>query len=164
MIELSRIIPSHDKRESYSPHPVKKSLPTYVLINICDTKLSFGRVEIRTGVGRRRRWTALEKGRIVAEALNAGVPVAEIARRHDMSSQHLFSWIRAAKEGRLALPADEVAVFVPIVTAATEVTKAPKAAPSTPIEIGIKDFVVRAVPGIDMRLLFDVLRAVKAAA
>ena len=33
---------------------------------ICDTKLSFGRVEIRTGVGRRRRWTALEKGRIVA--------------------------------------------------------------------------------------------------
>ena len=54
---------------------------------ICDTKLSFGRVEIRTGVGRRRRWTALEKGRIVAEALNAGVPVAEIARRHDMSSQ-----------------------------------------------------------------------------
>ena len=53
---------------------------------------------------------------------------------------------------------------MPIVTAATEVTKAPKAAPSTPIEIGIKDFVVRAVPGIDMRLLFDVLRAVKAAA
>ena len=86
------------------------------------------------------------------------------SERHDMSSQHLFSWIRAAKEGRLALPADEVAVFVPIVTAATEVTKAPKAAPLTPIEIGIKDFVVRAGPGIDMRLLFDVLRAVKAAA
>jgi transposase len=55
----------------------------------------------------RRRWTAQEKGRIVAETLNAGVAVAEIARRHDMSSQHLFNWIRAAKEGRLALPADE---------------------------------------------------------
>ena len=65
---------------------------------ICDTKLSFGRVEIRTGVGRRRRWTALEKGRIVAEALNAGVPVAEIARRHDMSSQHLFS-LDSRREG-----------------------------------------------------------------
>jgi hypothetical protein len=32
-----------------------------------------------------------------------------------------------------------------------------------PIEIGIRNFVVRAVPGIDMRLLIDVLRAVKAA-
>jgi transposase len=130
---------------------------------IYDTKVAFGRVEIRTGVGRRRRWTAQEKGRIVAEALNSGVPVAEIARRHDMSSQHLFNWIRAAKEGRLALPADEGAVFVPIVTAATEIREASNAAASMPIEIGIMNFVVRAVPGIDMRLLIDVLRAVKAA-
>jgi transposase len=131
---------------------------------ICDTKLARGRVEIRTGVGRRRRWTAQEKGRIVAETLNAGVAVAEIARRHDMSSQHLFNWIRAAKEGRLALPADEGAVFVPIVAAVAEMGKAPDAVASTPIEIAIKDFVVRAVPGSDMRLLVAVLRAVKATA
>ena len=104
---------------------------------ICDTKVAFGRMEIRTGVGRRRRWTAQEKGRIVAEALNSGIPVAEIARRHDMSSQHLFNWIRAAKEGSLALPADEGAVFVPIVTAATAVREAPNVAASMPIEIGI---------------------------
>jgi len=131
---------------------------------ICDTRLARGRVEIRTGVGRRRRWTAQEKGRIVAEALNAGVAVAEIARRHDMSSQHLFNWIGAAKKGRLALPADEGAVFVPIVAAATEMRKTSNAAASTAIAIEIKDFMVRAVPGIDMRLLVDVLRAVKAAA
>ena len=131
---------------------------------IRDTRLACGRMDIRTGVGRRRRWTAQEKGRIVAEALNAGVPIAEIARRHDMSSQHLFNWIGAAKKGRLALPADEGAVFVPIVTATMEMGKAPNTAATTAIEIGIKDFVVRAVPGIDMRLLVDVLRAVKAAA
>ena len=130
---------------------------------IYDTKLAYGRMEIRTGVGRRRRWTAQEKGRIVAETLNAGVPVAEIARRHDMSSQHLFNWIRAAKEGRLVLPAEEGAAFVPVVASATEMRKAPNAAASTPIEIGIRDFVVRAVPGIDMRLLIDLLRAVMAA-
>jgi hypothetical protein len=53
---------------------------------------------------------------------------------------------------------------VPIVAAATEMRKTPNAAASTAIEIGIKDFVVRVVPGIDMRLLVDVLRAVKAAA
>jgi transposase len=130
---------------------------------ICDTKVAFGRVEIRTGVGRRRRWTVQEKGRIVAEALNSGVPVAEIARRHDMSSQHLFNWIRAAKEGRLVLPAEEGAAFVPVVATSTEMRKAPNAAASMSIEIGIRDFVVRAMPGIDMRLLIDVLRAVQAA-
>lgn len=42
--------------------------------------------------------------------------------------------------------------------------KTPNAVASTPIAIAIKDFVVRAVPGVDMRLLVDVLRAVKAAA
>ena len=130
---------------------------------ICDTKLARGRVEIRTGVGRRRRWTAQEKGRLVAEALTSGVPVAEIARRHDMSSQHLFNWIRAAKEGRLVLPADEGAAFVPLVTTATEIRKSSTAAASTPIEIGIKDFVVRVGSGVDMGLLIDVLRAVKGA-
>ena len=36
---------------------------------------------------------------------------------------------------------------------------APKAGRSTAIENAIKDFVVRAVPGIGMRLLFDVLRS-----
>ena len=130
---------------------------------IYDTKLACGRMEIRTGVGRRRRWTAQEKGRIVAAALNSEVPVAEIARRHDMSSQHLFNWVRAAKEGRLVLPAEEGAAFVPVVATSTEMRKAPNAAASMSIEIGIRDFVVRAVPGIDMRLLIDVLRAVKAA-
>ncbi len=101
---------------------------------IRDTRLACGRMDIRTGVGRRRRWTAQEKGRIVAEALNAGVPVAEIARRHDMSSQHLFNWIGAAKKGRLALPADEGAVFVPIVAATMGMGKAPNAAATAAIE------------------------------
>jgi hypothetical protein len=40
----------------------------------------------------------------------------------------------------------------------------PNVAATTAIEIAIKDFVVRVVPGIDMRLLVDVLRAAKVAA
>jgi transposase-like protein len=80
---------------------------------ICDTKLAFGRVEIRTGVGHRRRWTAQEKGRIVAEALNAGVPVAEIGRRHDVSSQHQgHAGLRDRDPGQLAQEARFDGIFV----------------------------------------------------
>ncbi|MGH9477550.1 MAG: transposase [Terriglobales bacterium] len=138
---------------------------------ICDTKPVRRRVEIRMGVGRRRRWTSEEKGRIVAETLVAGIPVAEVARRHDMSSQHLFHWVRAAREGRLALPAEacpgsEGIRFVPIVAETEQRANSLHSrgrVAEVAIEIAVQDFVVRAVPGIDLRLLVDVLRAAKAA-
>src|SRR6266567_3638308 len=44
-----------------------------------------GRVEIRSGVGRRRRWSDEDKGRIVAESYAPGAVVSEIARRHEIS-------------------------------------------------------------------------------
>jgi transposase-like protein len=76
-----------------------------------DTRRVRGRVQIRTGVIRRRRWTAEEKGRIVAEAILPDAVIADVARRHDLAPQHLSNWIRAAKDGRFALPAqDDVAL------------------------------------------------------
>jgi DNA invertase Pin-like site-specific DNA recombinase len=42
-----------------------------------DAKGGFRRVEILTGPGRRRRWSAVEKARIVAETLEPGARVAE---------------------------------------------------------------------------------------
>ncbi len=44
-----------------------------------------------------------------------GAVVSEVARRHDLSPQHLFGWRKAARAGLLTLPADEVPMFVPIV-------------------------------------------------
>src|SRR5579871_3107228 len=76
-----------------------------------------GRVEIRTGIGRRRVWSAEQKGRIVAESLIAGAVVSEIARRHEITPQHLFAWRHEARRGRLVLPAGDEPMFVPIVTA-----------------------------------------------
>jgi transposase-like protein len=77
-------------------------------------------------------WNAHEeKGRIVAEAVAPGAVVTEVARRHELTPQHLFTWIRAAKEGKLALPADagptsialDGASFVPVVVEAAETSK-----------------------------------------
>src|SRR5579871_3776449 len=53
-----------------------------------DTKIIRHRGEV-TGVVRRRRWSAVEKGRIVAEAIAPGAVIADVARRHDLVPQHL---------------------------------------------------------------------------
>jgi transposase len=84
--------------------------------DIFDTSRPRGRVEIRTGLGRRRRWCEEEKGRIVAESYAAGAVVSEVARRHEISPQHLFAWRKSARAGLLALPGEGERMFVPIVT------------------------------------------------
>ena len=68
-------------------------------------------VEVRSGPG---RWTADQKGRIVAESLAPGAQVSEVARTHGITPQHLFLWRKAAKDGWLVLPLDEGAPFAPV--------------------------------------------------
>jgi transposase len=116
-----------------------------------------------TGVVRRRRWTDEEKGRIVAEAVARGAVIADVARRHDLMPQHLSNWIRAAKDGQFALPADYALAFVPAVS---EPVRAPKAAcreRATSIEIEIGSVRVRVRNGADARTIEAVLRAARRA-
>jgi transposase len=128
--------------------------------HIVDASAPRGRVEIRNGVGRRRRWSEADKGRMVAESFTPGAVVSDVARRHEISPQHLFAWRKAARNGRLALPADGAAMFVPVVMAARKAAAAAPSAPSITIETA--GVVVRAECGVDVGWLADVLRAVKA--
>jgi transposase len=43
---------------------------------------------------KRRSWTTDEKRRIVDESLEDGAAIAEIARRHDLNANQLFTWRR----------------------------------------------------------------------
>jgi transposase len=127
--------------------------------HIVDASAPRGRVEIRSGVGRRRRWSDAERGRIVAESFTPGAVVSEVARRHEISPQHLFAWRKAARNGRLALPADGAAMFVPVVMAVRKAAAAQPSAPSITIETA--GVVVRVECGVDVGWLADVLCAVK---
>jgi len=128
-----------------------------------DTKMVRRHVEV-TGVVRRRRWSAEEKGRVVAEAIAPGAVIADVARRHDLTPQHLSNWIRAAKDGRFALPADEMPAFVPVVSmASTRASKAVRECRLASIEIMIGAITVRVPSGVEARDIEAVLRAVRSA-
>ena len=49
------------------------------------------RIEVITGVERRRRWSAEEKARIVAESYEPSMTVSEVARRHGLNANQLFA-------------------------------------------------------------------------
>src|SRR6202051_3417217 len=117
--------------------------------DIFDNSRPLGRVEVRTGVGRRRRWTEEQKGRIVAESYRAGAVVSEVARRYEISPQHLFGWRKAARAGLLVLPKKEERTFVPIVTPGDNSTTVGNPQESRLIRIEIAGAVVHAGPGVD---------------
>ena len=72
-----------------------------------------GRVEVMSGVARRRRWSAGEKAQITRESFAPGASVSDVARRHAMSLGLLHHWRRVVRRS-----AGEVAQsFVPVVAA-----------------------------------------------
>jgi len=55
------------------------------------------RLEVFTGAGRRRTWTAEQKAQILAESYESGEKVSAVARRHGLTPQQLFGWRRDAR-------------------------------------------------------------------
>lgn len=70
------------------------------------------RVEVLNGIERRRRWTRDEKARILAESLEPGATVTQVARRNDLAASVLFSWRQQARIGKAAPP-----TMVPVIVA-----------------------------------------------
>ncbi|MFX6230715.1 transposase, partial [Acinetobacter baumannii] len=50
------------------------------------------------GAGGRRHWTLDDKARIIAETLEPGAVVSEVARRYGLRPQQVFTWRRNARE------------------------------------------------------------------
>ena len=120
----------------------------------------------------RRRWSAEDKARIVAETMAPGAVVSAVARRWQVHPQQVFGWRREAACADLALPSavamagSSVPEFVPILTVAeaAPAEPVPEASAAVAIEIELAGAVVRVMAGTDGGLLAAVLRAIRASA
>jgi transposase len=108
----------------------------------------------------RRLRTAEEKLRIVRETLVAGASVAEVARRHGVNANLLFSWRRQHEQGVLAdrTRPPRAANMLPVRIAAPSAVPSTAAAPAIEIELpcGAR---VRVIGEVDAERLTAVLSA-----
>jgi transposase len=108
------------------------------------------RSELLRGPERRRRWSAEEKARIVAESLGPGAVARQVALRHGLHPHQLYAW-RHTMRLDAAGPVD----FAPVVVA--PVGQAGSAA----IEIVLGDAVMRVAPGADIGLIGEIVRLLR---
>jgi transposase len=129
------------------------------------------RLEVITGAGRRRRFTEDFKARVIEETLAQGAVVSEVARRHGLTPQQVFTWRRQARK----LPTEsEALTFVPAVveTALPSRPARKRLRQRTPlvdptsgsIEVELEGMTVRIGYGADTKTIAVVLRALKASA
>jgi transposase len=131
----------------------------YASSNLAIAEQSFGRVEDLSGTPRRRRWSAEEKARIVAESSAPGAVARTVALGHGVHPNQLYGWRRefggTAERGL-------VCGFVPV-TLAEEAPGRGGGLAAGAVEIEVGGAVLRAAPGVAMDFLSAVLRAMRAA-
>ena len=100
--------------------------------------MSDGRDEGGAVPGRRRRsWSLDEKRRIVDESLEDGASLAEVARRHDLNANQLFTWRR--QFGVEPAEPKELAPILPVTIALDRAAEETDPGPSGRIEIVLAD-------------------------
>ena len=114
-------------------------------------------MEVLVGPSGKRNWSDAFKGRVVAETLVPGVTVNEIARRHDLRPNHLSSWRRLAKDGKLVVPDLAGADFTPVVL---EPEAAPSAASGeSAVEIAHGQVTIRLDAGVTADRIAEIAHA-----
>jgi len=122
------------------------------------------RIEVFTGAGRRRTWTAEDKARIVAESYSGLESVCAVARRYGLAQGQLFTWRREARKALAMIEAPFAPVVVEPAPVAAEkpLRKRPRRRSRGGIELEIDGVVVRVERGADAKTVAAVISALKA--
>src|SRR5687768_14334105 len=119
---------------------------------------SFHRVEVITGVGRRRRWTDEEKARIVAEGLDPATTSSAVARRYGLHASQLFVWRQQLQRSASSVETIRGPGIVPVLLAGDG---APPAEATGRMEIALGPAMVRVGADVDAAALRRVLEVVR---
>jgi transposase len=124
---------------------------------------SFRRIEVISGVGRRRRWSEERKAAIVAESFEEGAVVSEVARRHNVATSQLFTWRKAARE-QASAESEVQTAFVPV--AVSHAQPAPVRMNHGPsmIEVEIEGAKIRIPPDASPKTIEAVIEGLSEAA
>jgi transposase len=60
-----------------------------------------GQITVFSGPERRRRWSDEERLQILTEAFSPGACVADVCRRHDISTALIYTWRRKIREAQV---------------------------------------------------------------
>jgi transposase len=120
---------------------------------------SFRRVEVISGVARRRRWPRSEKARIVAESYAPGASATAVAVRHGLHRNQIFAWRRQLRN-HPALIGRAMPEFVPVTLAAPAASHSTTAGGSR-IEVNAAGLTIRLGTGFDTDDLRRVLQIVR---
>lgn len=97
------------------------------------------RQEVIVGVERRRRWSDDQKLSIVMEVGVRDTTVAEVARRHDLTRQHIYQWRRELRREGL-WPGSGETVFLALDPPGEDRSVARAATPcAAPVEIVLRN-------------------------
>jgi transposase len=120
---------------------------------------TFRRVEVISGVARRRRWPRLEKARIVAESYAPGASAMAVAVRHGLHRNQIFAWRRQLRN-HPALVDRAMPEFVPV-TLASPAASGSAMAGGSRIEVIAAGLTIRLATGFDTGDLRRVLQIVR---
>jgi transposase len=122
------------------------------------------RMEVFTGAGHRRTWSAEAKAQIVAESYAGVETVCAVARRYGLAPTQLFGWRR---ELRKMAPVE--LTFAPVVVEPAATPAEPRATrrrgrrgQAGGIEVEIDGVAVRVERGADAKTVAAIIRALKA--
>lgn len=128
------------------------------------------RLEVITGTGRRRQFSEDFKAGIVEQTLVPGAIVSEVARRHGLTPQQVFTWRRQARQPMASKA--ETPKFVPAVVEPALPAWPSRGRPrkrtrqvdrsTGSIEVEIEGVSVRIGRGAEAKTVAAVLRALKA--